>query len=721
MSRRLLSEIDKVLRETRASLDLYDERWLELRDFNRTQVGVKEKMWEESRREQLRGKKHAVRTATLELLDFKHVCDSKAKMESDMENTLKRLHRYRQQLTEWLGCTELRTQSDELRDLRKQIELRYKRGRVFYRLGMSSDDCAETDGNADSAVEWISKFIEKLKLQADAWEADVEALSRKLSSEKSKAEKGDLDSLRDRKAQLDAFVDLHKMHIRKLEALLRAIRSRAVTLTEGQGEEIYEALCPYIEDNTDLTVVVADEIYHDVQLPVYYSSDSGESVENLSREESVSPISVSRPVVSLETVVVSKTAPGPERTKSQSDLICSGSPGTLPGERKSAWLSPTGGTDRSPATGGSKAAFPAWNAQGRNSKKTRSEAVAPTTAETGSVVETSTTRRVASPLMQKLPEFPEIVRSTDGVIKEEPSYKSVLDGITKSVAQTGHPNSNPSSPSNMQGKHSIISKPRSQSRTSKKRFRSNPSVLGHSLTHEESSGATPPVCHPIADIDVAVCDWVYEGKGTASDQATMDKTCRVRKGDKLYIVKVDVSGWTFAFIDDPTLVPQPIINAPNGQRQLSPEASKKLMGGWFPDSARAKRAKVLKASVNVPDSGVAGTDSTNNDNNGDANFDRSADTCALAETASLHIEAAGTDSASTKRAANAPPHPKSLLRRLNIIGPNARRKQDSEQASILTETCMGILRLLETTNWTDSIVRGMCLTAIVVVPANIGA
>lgn len=71
MSRKLLTEIDKTLKDARNTMDGYDGRWNELRNFNQTQVGVKEKVLEESRREQMRGKKHAVRTATLELLDFK--------------------------------------------------------------------------------------------------------------------------------------------------------------------------------------------------------------------------------------------------------------------------------------------------------------------------------------------------------------------------------------------------------------------------------------------------------------------------------------------------------------------------------------------------------------------------------------------------------------------------------------------------------------------------
>lgn len=45
------------------------------------------------------GKKHSVRTATLELMDYKHVNDAKAKIEADLEGALRKLHRHKQQLS----------------------------------------------------------------------------------------------------------------------------------------------------------------------------------------------------------------------------------------------------------------------------------------------------------------------------------------------------------------------------------------------------------------------------------------------------------------------------------------------------------------------------------------------------------------------------------------------------------------------------------------------
>eukprot|EP01069_Polyplicarium_translucidae_P004707 Polyplicarium_translucidae@DN263_c0_g1_i1.p1 len=165
MSKKVLSEIDKTLREVKFNLEIYDEKWQELRDFNQSQVGVKEKYWEEGRKEQMRGKKHAVRTATLELMDFKHVCDTKAKIEAEMEGTLRKLHRLRQQIIEWIGNLDLRNKH-ELVDIRKQVELRYKRGKSFYKQGFCSDSTKNTEAQREEETQtWIADIIAKLTTQ----------------------------------------------------------------------------------------------------------------------------------------------------------------------------------------------------------------------------------------------------------------------------------------------------------------------------------------------------------------------------------------------------------------------------------------------------------------------------------------------------------------------------------------------------------------------------
>lgn len=54
--KRLHTEVDKTVREVRACLDTYDERWQELLEFNRQFVQRKEHLVDEARKEVIRGK-----------------------------------------------------------------------------------------------------------------------------------------------------------------------------------------------------------------------------------------------------------------------------------------------------------------------------------------------------------------------------------------------------------------------------------------------------------------------------------------------------------------------------------------------------------------------------------------------------------------------------------------------------------------------------------------
>lgn len=346
-----------------------------------------------------------------------------------MEAILRRLHRLRQQLTEWLGCGDLRTQFDELKDLKKQIELRYKRGRVFYCMGQSSEDASTTDNdqqdkNADYG--WIEEFIAKLKLQAQAWEVEVTGLVKELTGKHPIT--ANRNSLSDKKAQLEAFVDLHKMHIRRLTNILRAVRNYDYELPASTNEEICETLSSYLDGNRDLTVVVADEIYHDIDIPMYDSSE--------------------------------ESAP---------DL-----------------------------------------------------AIDPQTAE--------------NPPLQS----PEIVPETE-----------ILPVGQASEEDSTHADS------------------------------SSADVITSSWSNE-------PAYMVIAE-DVALCDWTYEGRGNKGDAITSNKTLKLRRGDKVLIIRIDPSGWTFGFIDDGRIA--------TGVKSLSLDDTRSLRSGWFPDSVRDMKKKKSKAKT----------------------------------------------------------------------------------------------------------------------------
>ncbi|PHJ18099.1 not1 amine-terminal ccr4-not complex component, partial [Cystoisospora suis] len=328
--KRLHTEVDKTVREVRACLDTYDERWQELLEFNRQFVQRKEQLVDEARKEVIRGKKHSVRTATLELMDYKHVNDAKAKIEADLEGALRKLHRHKQQLSDWIhnySDKDIRNK-DALTELRKCIELRYKRGRVFYSQGQSSFPVSgpgsSQGGLASSssveAVQWMPSLIEALSGQIETWEGELlllrqgkqcgthssrstsgstatspEARSSASSSGRSSNAKGrnsrrggtanaeDASSVcgmagtslsqqkegaavGERIAQLSAMVELHRLHIDHLERLLRAVRREELAGDDERLEELRDVLDPYVHSNSNMVIVVPEEIYQDLEL-----------------------------------------------------------------------------------------------------------------------------------------------------------------------------------------------------------------------------------------------------------------------------------------------------------------------------------------------------------------------------------------------------------------------------------------------------------------------
>ncbi|KFG37623.1 Ccr4-NOT transcription complex subunit 3,related protein [Toxoplasma gondii FOU] len=122
--KKLHTEVEKALREVRACIDAYDERWQELLEFNRQFLERPDHL-DEAKKDVLRGKKHSVKTATLELVDIKHANDTKARIEADLEGCLRKLHRLKQQLSDWLhnySDKDIRNKA-ALVELRKSIEL----------------------------------------------------------------------------------------------------------------------------------------------------------------------------------------------------------------------------------------------------------------------------------------------------------------------------------------------------------------------------------------------------------------------------------------------------------------------------------------------------------------------------------------------------------------------------------------------------------------------
>ncbi|KAH0479948.1 MAG: hypothetical protein KVP17_003671 [Porospora cf. gigantea B] len=187
-------------------------------------------------------------------MDLKHFYDSRGKIECDLECLLKKMHRLKQHLADLNGHHDARSDRAGLVGLKKDVEVRYKRGKAFYKCGVSSDSTEnETLKVADSNAQWIAHYIRKMHQQLDGFEGEIESVKTSADPKS-----------RDRTDQLQAFKELHHEHIRRLESLLRVLRNRTGSVSATALEELKDALRPYVEENESLCCVVTDEVYSDV-------------------------------------------------------------------------------------------------------------------------------------------------------------------------------------------------------------------------------------------------------------------------------------------------------------------------------------------------------------------------------------------------------------------------------------------------------------------------
>ncbi|KAH0479459.1 MAG: uncharacterized protein KVP18_003291 [Porospora cf. gigantea A] len=196
-------------------------------------------------------------------MDLKHFYDSRGKIECDLECLLKKMHRLKQHLADLNGHHDARSDRAGLVGLKKDVEVRYKRGKAFYKCGVSSDSTEnETLKIADSNAQWIADYIRKMHQQLDGFEGEIEAL-KTVSPPCHPYQSADPKS-RDRTDQLQAFKELHHEHIHRLESLLRVLRNRTGSVSPTALEELKDAIRPYVEENESLCCVVTDEVYSDV-------------------------------------------------------------------------------------------------------------------------------------------------------------------------------------------------------------------------------------------------------------------------------------------------------------------------------------------------------------------------------------------------------------------------------------------------------------------------
>jgi hypothetical protein len=192
----------------------------------------------------------------------------KEKYESDLKKEIKKLQRLRDQIKTWIGSNEIKDKS-QLIEARKVIESKMEQFKIcekdtktkaYSKEGLARE--ARQDPKEALKEEkrgWLNECLEKLGDLIDSVEADKE----KLTNVRGKA-KGNKEQLE----KFDNRVQKHKWHVARLERIIKLIDND--DLEPSMLDSIKDSLEYYLESavDDDGAVGIEDEfdIYEDLQL-----------------------------------------------------------------------------------------------------------------------------------------------------------------------------------------------------------------------------------------------------------------------------------------------------------------------------------------------------------------------------------------------------------------------------------------------------------------------
>ncbi|KAL9381966.1 hypothetical protein Peur_025001 [Populus x canadensis] len=241
-SRKLQGEIDRVLKKVQEGVDVFDSIWNKVYDTDNA--------------------------------------NQKEKFEADLKKEIKKLQRYRDQIKTWIQSSEIKDKKvsasyeQALVDARKTIEKEMERFKIceketktkaFSKEGLGQQPKTDPKEKAKSETrDWLNNVVGELESQIDAFEAEIEGLTVKKGKTRPP-----------RLTHLEASITRHKLHIKKLELILRLLDNDE--LSPEQVNDVKDFLDDYVERNQedfdDFSDV--DELYNSLPL------DNLESLEDL--------------------------------------------------------------------------------------------------------------------------------------------------------------------------------------------------------------------------------------------------------------------------------------------------------------------------------------------------------------------------------------------------------------------------------------------------------
>lgn len=178
--------------------------------------------------------------------------NQKEKYEADLKKEIKKLQRLRDQIKTWAASNEIKDKK-LLLDNRKLIETQMERFKVVERetktkayskegLGLASKvDPAQKE--RVEMTQWLSECIDKLQLQVDSFEMELESLKSQTKKRKVPTE------LQSKIQSLEGFLDRHPFHVVQLETIMRMLDNNKLDV--DQIKTIQEDVEYYIDSHDD--------------------------------------------------------------------------------------------------------------------------------------------------------------------------------------------------------------------------------------------------------------------------------------------------------------------------------------------------------------------------------------------------------------------------------------------------------------------------------------
>ncbi|KAF9670262.1 hypothetical protein SADUNF_Sadunf13G0050100 [Salix dunnii] len=241
-SRKLQGEIDRVLKKVQEGVDVFDSIWNKVYDTDNV--------------------------------------NQKEKFEADLKKEIKKLQRYRDQIKTWIQSSEIKDKKvsasyeQALVDARKTIEKEMERFKIceketktkaFSKEGLGQQPKTDPKEKAKSETrDWLNNVVGELESQIDNFEAEIEGLTVKKGKTRPP-----------RLTHLETSITRHKLHIKKLELILRLLDNDE--LSPEDVNDVKDFLDDYVERNQedfdDFSDV--DDLYNSLPL------DKVESLEDL--------------------------------------------------------------------------------------------------------------------------------------------------------------------------------------------------------------------------------------------------------------------------------------------------------------------------------------------------------------------------------------------------------------------------------------------------------